>query len=219
MSELKHLSAEELQTFVEGGVPEGDRVVIESHLVACLRCQSEAEEWRTLFTALSGMAQFEPSAGFADRVLVGLHSSHATSVVPWYSRVTAAVVRVAPKTTRGWALAAAFLALPLVSAGLFLSWLLSKPYVTPHTLWAFTVDRSSHALQSLGSGTITWAMKTDVVAYSVKLAAQLVHQVGMSGVGALAAAVAFATTVSIWVLYNNLFRSPSRETSYVSYSF
>jgi anti-sigma factor RsiW len=52
MTRLQHLQGDELQTFVEGGVQEGDRAMIESHLVACLRCRSEVEEWRSLFTAL-----------------------------------------------------------------------------------------------------------------------------------------------------------------------
>jgi hypothetical protein len=219
MSEPQHLSAETLQTFAEGLLPDGDRAVVESHLVACTRCQSQAEEWRTLFAALSALPRFELSAGFPDRVIAGLHSSHATSIVPWLQRAGRMAVRVAPKTTRGWAVAAAFLALPVVSGGLVLAWLLSSPYITAATLWAFVTDRGAHALQSLGSGTISWAMKTDAAAFIVRTSGQLVHQIGMSGVGALIAGGAFATTLSAWVLYKNLFRSPSRETNYVSFSF
>jgi hypothetical protein len=219
MSETQHISGDELQAFVEGGHPESDRVVIESHLVACLRCQSEVEEWRSLFVALSGMPQFDPSSGFADRVLAGLHASHATASLPWYARAGQLAARVAPKTTKGWALAAAFLALPLVSGGLFLVWLMSHAYVTPNTLLAFASDRGANALQSLGSGTIAWLMKTDAVAWGVNVSGQIVHQVGMSGVGALLAGVAAGISLSIWVLYKNLFRSPSREASYVSFSF
>ncbi len=216
MSETQHISGDELQTFVEGGHPEGDRVVMESHLVACLRCQSEVEEWRSLFMALSGMPQFDPSSGFADRVIAGLHASHATASLPWYVRAGQRAGRVAPKTTKGWALAAAFLALPVVSGGLFLTWLLSHAYVTPTTLLAFASDRGARALQGLGSGTISWAMKTDAAAWLVNTSGNLVHLFGLSGVGALLAGVAAGTTLSIWVLYKNLFRSPSREASYVS---
>jgi hypothetical protein len=219
MTRLQHLNGEELQTFVEGGALEGDRAMIESHLVACLRCRSEVEEWSSLFVALSSMPQFEPSSGFADRVIAGLHQSHATAGASWYVRAGQMAARIAPKTTRGWALAAAFLALPLVSGGLFLSWLMSHAYVTPRTLWAFATDRGAHALEGLGTGTISWLMKTDLIAWAVNMSGQVVHQVGMSGLGALLAGVALATTVSIWVLYRNLFRSPTREASYVSYSF
>jgi hypothetical protein len=219
MTRLQHLQGDELQTFVEGGVPEGDRAMIESHLVACLRCRSEAEEWRSLFTALSSMPQFDPMIGFADRVLAGLHSSHATSASPWYVRAGQLAGRIAPRTTKGWALAAAFLALPVVSGGLFLAWLMSHAYVTPRTLLAFGTDRGAHALEGLGSGAISWLLKTDVIAWTVNMSGQVVHQVGMSGVGALLAGAAFATCISIWVLYRNLFRSPSREASYVSFSF
>jgi hypothetical protein len=220
MSNLGHLTPEQLQTFAEGLLPDPDRVVVESHLVTCPQCQGELEEWRSLFVTLSSLPQFEPAAGFTDRVIAGFHSSHATSaVVPWHVRAGQLVVRIAPKTTKGWALAAAFLAMPVITGGLALAWLLSSPYITVNTLWAFAVDRGSHALQSLGSGTITWAMKTDAPAWIVRAYGQLVHQVGLSGVGALAAGVAFAITLSIWVLYKNLFRSPSRETNYVSFSF
>jgi hypothetical protein len=219
MSKLGHLTPEQLQTFAEGLLPDPDRIVVESHLLTCPPCQGELEEWRSLFATLSTLPQFEPSVGFSDRVIAGLATSKATSAVPFHVRVGEQVARVAPKTTRGWALAAAFLALPVVSAGIALTWLLSSPYVTVNTLWAFAVDRGGHALQSLGEGTITWAMKTDAAAWIVRASGQLVHQVGLSGVGALAAGVAFATTLSIWVLYKNLFRSPSRETNYVSFSF
>jgi hypothetical protein len=219
MSELQHLSGDQLQTFVEGGLPDGDRVVIESHLVACLRCQSEAEEWRSVFASLSALPQFDPSLGFADRVIAGLKWAHATAALPWHVRAGQAIARVSPKTTRGWALAAAFLALPVVSVGLFMAWLMSHAYVTPRTLWAFTSDRGANALQSLGSGTIAWLMKTDVAAWTFSNGAALVQQVGMPGIGLLVATIAAATTLSIWVLYKNLFRSPSREANYVSYSF
>lgn len=219
MKDSQHPNAEALQTFVEGRLPEGERAVVESHLAGCLPCQGEAHEWRSLFTALSSLPQFEPATGFADRVLAGMKQAHAAAVVPWYIRGTRYVSQAAPKTTRGWALAAAFLALPLVSGGIFVSWLISKAYVTPRTLWAFATDRGAHALQSLGEGTISWALNTQAAAWAVKMSSQLVHQVGMSGVGALIATLAIATSLSIWVLYKNLFRSTTREASYVSYSF
>ncbi|MEO5510904.1 MAG: hypothetical protein ABIS27_09745 [Longimicrobiales bacterium] len=219
MTRLQHLKGDELQTFVEGGVQEGDRAMIESHLVACLRCRSEVEEWRSLFTALSSLPHFDPMSGFADRVLAGLHASHATAAAPWYVRAGQRAGRIVPKTTKGWALAAAFLALPVVSGSLFLAWLMSHAYVTPRTLWAFGTDRGAHALEGLGSGAISWLMKTDVIAWAVTMSVHVVQQVGMSGVGALLAGAALATCVSIWVLYRNLFRSPTREASYVSFSF
>ena len=219
MRDSLHPNAEALQTFAEGRLAEGERAVIESHVTGCQACQGEAEEWRSLFMALSALPQFEPTTGFADRVLAGMKEARAATIVPWYARGSRFVRQAAPKTTRGWALAAAFLALPLVSGGLFISWLISKSYVTPQTLWAFTTDRGAHALQSLGEGTISWALNTQAAAWAVKMSSQLVHQVGMSGVGALVAALAIATTLSIWVLYKNLFRSTSPEASYVSFSF
>jgi hypothetical protein len=129
------------------------------------------------------------------------------------------VARALPKTTRGWALTTAFLAMPLVAGGAVLAWLLSHPFITPRTLWAFATDRGANALESLGSGAISWVRKTDAAAWVVRSTGALVHQIGLPGLGALLAVAAIATTLSIYVLYKNLFRTSARETNHVFYSF
>src|SRR4051812_13070902 len=217
MTELRHPGTEELQTFAEGRAGEGSPIA--SHVLSCVRCQTEAEEWRTLFQSLSVLPQFDPREGFPDRVMAGLKALPVRVKVGVHVRVLDMVARALPKTTRGWAIATAFLATPLIAGGAVLAWLLSHPFITPGTLWAFSTDRGANALESLGSGAISWAMKTDAAAWLVRNSGALVHQVGLPGVGALLACAAFATTLSIYVLYKNLFRTSARETNHVLYSF
>jgi anti-sigma factor RsiW len=69
-----HLSAEQVQAFLEGDLPrEGrERHLLEEHLASCARCSAEVDAWRVLFADLSELAARplpRPSAGFADRVM------------------------------------------------------------------------------------------------------------------------------------------------------
>jgi hypothetical protein len=42
---------------------------------------------------------------------------------------------------------------------------------------------------------------------------------GVTGLGVILAGAGTMTVLSIWVLYRNLFRSPSRDSDYALYSF
>ena len=65
----EHLSAEVLQAFLEGDLPQQEGASVEEHLGSCALCCSEAEVWRSLFTELSSLAPVQPSEGFQDRVM------------------------------------------------------------------------------------------------------------------------------------------------------
>ena len=70
-----HLSAEEIQAFLEGDLSTqlgGDRRRVEEHLAACARCSAELEGWRVLFGDLASLPAAAPTAGFADRVMAGV---------------------------------------------------------------------------------------------------------------------------------------------------
>ncbi|HEX6308577.1 MAG TPA: zf-HC2 domain-containing protein [Longimicrobiales bacterium] len=219
MSEPYHPTAERLEALVEGSLPAGERVVLESHLVACPACQARAEEWRALFTVLDGLPQYEPAVGFANRVMAHVRVAPRSAWQHWTERANALVVRVAPKTNFGWSLAVALLALPVILGGGVISWLVSRSYITPQTLLGYTRDSVVEGLQGFGSMVIGAALQTDVAAWLVANVGGFISSAGVTGVGAVLGAVGAATLLSIWVLYRNLFRSPSRESDYALFSF
>lgn len=65
----KHLSAERMQAFLEGEIPERDLPSVEEHLHACARCSAEVDGWRVLFADLGDLSAHRPHEGFAERVL------------------------------------------------------------------------------------------------------------------------------------------------------
>jgi anti-sigma factor RsiW len=232
---MNHPPAERLEAFVEGLLDGGDRVVVESHLLGCPECRSAVEEWTALFTALSGLPQFEPAPGFAERVMAGVQlAGRAQARSPgrawdWQAaqaavsaaagRAGASLNRLIPQTTPGWAMAAALLSLPIVFAAAAMGWLVSRSYITPQSLWLFASNQAVAGVRSAGETAVATALQTDIAAWLVGQSATLLETAGFTGVGVLIAAAGATTVLSIWVLYRNLFRTPTRESNYVSYSF
>lgn len=229
MSGMYHPTADRLETFAEGLLEAGERVVIESHLLGCPECQARVEEWRALFAALDGLPQFDPSPGFADRVMAGVRLAPAAgrarldSSRAWLggqlATAGAAIGRVLPKTTFGWGLATALLSLPLLLGAGLLIWFVDRSYLTPSAAWVYVSENAGEAVRAIGSNALMSAMQTDVVAWLVLQGARLLETAGPAGVGALLATAGLATMLSVWVLYRNLFRTPTRESNYVTYSF
>jgi anti-sigma factor RsiW len=215
---ILHPNTERLQSFVEGTLGDGDRVVLESHIIDCPACQHEVAEWRSLFSVLATLPQFSPSIHFADNIMASVKLPD-----PWYVR---ALVKagdrlhvIAPKTTRGWAFATGFLALPFVLFSVFATWLLSKPYITPANVVAFALDRGGALFNKVAEGTIAQLLQTDIALYAARQL-EMLSTAGMGAAGAMLAAVAVATAGSAYILYQNLFRANAhRNQRYVSYSF
>lgn len=219
MSSTHHPTADRLEAFAEGGLQAADRVVIESHLLGCPHCQTQVEEWRALFSALATLPQFEPSLGFADRVMAGVRISPRAAWQEWADRATALAARVMPKTNFGWSLAVAFLALPVILGGSAIAWLVSKSYISPDALWSYARESAVQGLQGVGSTVITALMQTDIAAWAIERGAAFIGTAGLSGLGAVLGAAGALTVFSIWVLYRNLFRAPRRASDYALYSF
>jgi hypothetical protein len=219
MSETYHPAAERLEAFVEGSLQAADHAVVESHLLSCPACQVQVEEWRALFAALEALPQFQPSLGFANRVMAGVRISPRAAWQEWAERAAALVARVTPTTNFGWSLAAALLALPVILGGSAIAWLISKSYISPDTLWTYGRESLVQGLQGVGSTLISTMLKTDVAAWIVAQGSTFIGSAGMTGVGALVAGAGALTMGSIWVLYRNLFRTPPRESNYALYSF
>jgi hypothetical protein len=62
-------------------------------------------------------------------------------------------------------------------------------------------------------------MQTDIAVWLATSMTSFAESVGLRGVSVAAAGVAFVIVVSIWVLYRNLFRTPDRGSTYVSFTF
>jgi hypothetical protein len=217
MSSTSHPTAERLEAFVEGALPPGDRVVIESHLLGCPDCQGQVEEWRALFSTLAALPQFEPSLGFANRVMARVRISPRSAWQEWTERATALVAQVTPSTNFGWSLAAAFLALPVILGGGVIAWLVQKSYISPDMLWSYTRDSLVEGLQGVGSTAITAVIQTDVAAWIVANISAFAGNAGAAGIGAVVGIAGVLTMVSSWVLYRNLFRTPRRDSDYALY--
>lgn len=67
-----HLSAEQLQAFLDGEMPRKGLAAAEEHLASCARCSAEMEAWRTLFEDLGGLSFHRPHQGFEDRVMANV---------------------------------------------------------------------------------------------------------------------------------------------------
>ncbi|HUG42118.1 MAG TPA: zf-HC2 domain-containing protein [Longimicrobiales bacterium] len=214
MSEtLKHPDQERLQAFVEESLDGADAAVVASHLATCPRCRVEVEELQTLFGMLSSLAYHAPAAGFADRIMAGVRVRR-----PWFAVVEEWLERLAPKTARGWAFTSAMVALPAVATTALVWWLMTRPGVTVQGLWVISSDFASRAL--IGARGWAWARFADsTLAGWVTSTAELVAAAGRGGIGLGVVMFATLMAASIWILYQNLFRTEARRTDYASFVF
>jgi anti-sigma factor RsiW len=210
---LLHPTPDRLEAFVEGTLSDGDRAVIESHLLGCSRCESEVEEWQALFAMLSDLPSFAPAPGFADRVMAGVQLEK-----PWYARVAAAVTRVLPRTTRGWVVVGTFLTIPGVAIFAVAAWLLAMPAVTRAGILLTLQEQAGAALTSVATSVGSFLLKSEASLWLGK-AVQAAFEPGAIEFGGVCAAFAVGTVMSGYVLYRNLIKSSTRGTRYVSYSF
>jgi anti-sigma factor RsiW len=209
----QHPTPERLQALVEETLDEADRVVVQSHVASCTHCQAELQEWRSLFTALAGLPQHAPSAGFAERVMAGIAVGE-----PWSVRVLELLRRLVPSTTAGWAFATAFMALPVLAGTGVLVWLMSQPGVTAQGLWLIVANGLLGAAGSAGSWLWSQWLQSPLAVYAAD-AFQAIS--GRSGgtIGLAFVLLATVTAGSVWILYENLFRRHTRRSQHASYSF
>lgn len=216
---IMHPPAEHLQGYVEGLLDQGDRATLESHLLGCAECRGEVEEWRSLYTVLATMPPLSPRAGFADRVM-----AHVRLPDPWYVQLPARVATrlkvFVPQTTRGWAVATACLALPLLFFAAVAAWVLSRPYITPGGLASFTYAKAQQAVGSFAQSALATLLQSDAALYTAR-ALDTISNAGLGAAGALLLSLSMATALSAWILYQNLFRTQTTRENrhYVSYSF
>jgi anti-sigma factor RsiW len=229
MNELFHPTSDRLEAFVEGTLQKADRAVIDSHLIGCPRCQTEVEEWRNLFSALSGLPQFQPSTNFMDRVMAGVHV-HAPATV-WQQltarevwqryavRASDALAHLSPRARIGISVATTFATVLLMVAAGVAIWLLQQSTVTTRGAFGYVSTWLVDGVQGIGASALTALVHTDVAVWVTARFTEIMQSGGLTGVGTTLAVGGLATVLSAWVLYRNLFRSPTRESNNVMFSF
>ena len=128
-----HLQAEELEALA---MPGDHKLPARSsaHAAECDRCRRDVEELQTLHALLQALTPLQPVVGFSDRVM-----QRVRLPLPWRVRVLQAVRRHQLATAAAFAGAAA-------AIGVGLTWIARYPELTPMTIAAFHVQRSSALL-------------------------------------------------------------------------
>lgn len=209
---MNHPPSERLEAFVEGTLDGNEHSFVESHLLACSRCEGEVEEWRSLFAVLRSLPHFVPAPGFATRVM-----AHVRIPEPWHERASRMLGRWIPRTTGGWAVAAALLALPVLAGAGMMAWLLSKSYITVHGLYVFATDQFASVAGHAAQGAFNGFLETSLAGWATQLFASF-QTAGAREVGVLALAGALLTVISVWVLYRYLFRPSDGNVNHVTFS-
>jgi AcrR family transcriptional regulator len=211
---MQHPTDDRFEAYVEGRLEEPARVDLERHVVACTRCQGHLEEWRAVFAALRALPRLAPSPRFTEAVMARVRIAR-----PWHAAALARVEAWMPRSTRDWAAAVVLLALPVLLGGGIVAWLVSRSYVTASGLWAFATEVFAAGANRLASQTSSAVLQSSAVTRLVSTAETFYANAGVQGIGLLATAALLSTTLSIWVLYRNLYRTPERETNHASYCF
>lgn len=221
---LNHLSEERLHGYVEEGLDAAERAVVDRHLSACTRCRGEVGELRSLFLAFQELPTLAPSAAFADQVMekVRVRRPAMAWVSEWAGEWASGgarwVERLVPQTTRGWAAVTGLFALPAVTVTVLLWWLLSQPGVTPQSLWLIASSVTGDAVATGWQWAVTQIAGSGAAAYALQLV-ELIGSVGRGEIGLAVVMFATATAASVYVLYQNLFRTNARRTEHASYVF
>jgi hypothetical protein len=130
-----HLQAEELEALAMPGDHELP-ARSSAHAAECDRCRRDVEELQTLHTLLQALTPLQPVVGFSDRVM-----QRVRLPLPWRVRVLQAVRRHQVATAAAFAGAAA-------AVGVGLTWIARYPELTPMTIAAFLVQRSTALMWS-----------------------------------------------------------------------
>ncbi len=212
-----HLTPDRLEAYIEQTLDGGERAVVESHLATCAHCEGELSDLRALFEALESLPELAPSAGFTDRVMQGVRVRRPLleRVNEWLDEWLG---RVAPSTNRGWAIATTVAAMPVLVVAATVWWVLSQPAVSAQEIWVFASGRTAMTLAMGWEWTLTSFAGSGLAAWLTGIA-QLAGSLGRAELGLAAAVFATMMVVSVYVLYDNLFRSNARRIEHASYSF
>jgi hypothetical protein len=223
-AEVEHLTPDVLQDFADGALTTRQSARVRRHIEACPSCASESRAWTAVLDRLSALERLAPAAGFAERVMDGLHSAGDSPAViaPVASRrrawasVLAGAKRCVPRTRRAWAAVSGVAVTPAVTFGLVLWAVFSHPTLTPQALASFALWQLTDLVVAAWGGLITGGLG---LARSVGLDGFIEAMVEAPLVTAAGLALyAVAFSVAARVLYKNLIDSRPPRHRYASAS-
>jgi anti-sigma factor RsiW len=79
---LRHLTSEQIQEFLDERLSPEEEAPIQEHLSACPHCLAEVEAWNLVFSDLGSLEELEPSPAFSKEIL-----SQLPDPAPWGARL------------------------------------------------------------------------------------------------------------------------------------
>jgi anti-sigma factor RsiW len=82
------------QDYLDGELVPAEREAFEAHLTGCAICERELAVYRRVFATVTSLETWEPSEGFADRVLAEVlprHSRHWAPILAWGAAASVAI--------------------------------------------------------------------------------------------------------------------------------
>lgn len=92
--ELRHLTDEEIQDFLDGNIPE-EKKYIQEHLRTCERCRNALQEYKSLYFGLKNDQGFELAARFPQAVLSKLPKEQTAVSRPKYYEFLLIIIGIA----------------------------------------------------------------------------------------------------------------------------
>lgn len=202
---MNHIKDQEFEAYLEGELEPARAQELESHTAVCEMCHTEMESWKFIFEGLSELPAFEPSAGFADKVMAQVSvPEYEPAWVKFWNRIEAYF----PTTTRGWAMASILTAIPVLVLGGAGAWLLAQPEVTLGGVAMLVYAQVLLLGQTIFQSGVELLQNQGVYALGEQILTQIkgIDPVvaGGAGVGYL-----MLMLISMWTVYTNVVKGES----------
>jgi hypothetical protein len=204
----QHLSDWTLEQLAEGMLGEYEHQAATAHVESCARCTAELEGYRSLFSALSGLPRFAPSAEFGDAVMARVRVGPQESAAVVWAR------RWLPATRRGWLIFTGALLAPALPLLGLVAWLFSQPGVSVVSVWGWTVTNATRFGHLAGDEAGRWAHGLGLPA-TMQTVYNFLLGVPTGVLAAVLAVLAIGIPLSTWSLVR-LLRKPVGNVTYAN---
>ena len=145
---IKHFTADDLDAFHSASLSAESR----QHLEECAECRSLALSDRALLDALARLPSFEPSAGFADRVMARVQIQPAAArAFPWTRLALAASLLLGLGASVMWS---------VFNRGVLLGWLNNSAAAIGRGLWLGVRVLATNLTEQPWFGTVSQALSS-----------------------------------------------------------